>query len=134
KKKISLTIDNRLSFEIEKDKLFKKAKFFYDNKYYPQCIQILSKIIEKDNENYESIDLRASCYYNMSLFEHSKNDLMFLQEKNQLSEKGKETLRMIIRQEVTQTIKASGKCPICDFKISEESEKCPNCGTDLILK
>jgi len=78
--KLRLRIDLDESLPVKKQVaiLMNKVRQFYPENRYEECVEILNKIIELDENNVYAIKARALSYYYMNNFEKSSIDFEFL--------------------------------------------------------
>ncbi len=74
KLRLKIILDGSLPINEQVSILIKKANEFYNDKRNSECVEILSKAIELDNNNFESLKLRGIAYYNQNNYEKAKTD------------------------------------------------------------
>lgn len=87
KLRLKIELDDSLSDNEKVAILLEKANRLFSNNRYPECIEILNKSIEIDNNNLDCVRLRALANYQLMKIDNAKDDFeTLLNAKSFLSE------------------------------------------------
>ena len=86
KLRLKMNIDNSLSIEQQTKILLVKARNLFSDSRHIECIEVINKILEIDNENYEAFRIRAISFYEMNNLKEAFRDFMQLHSSNEYLE------------------------------------------------
>lgn len=80
KLKLKIELDGRLTSNEQINILLEKANQLFSSKRYSECIEVLSKSIEIDNENFDCFKLRGLANYHIKNYQKAKADFEILMQ------------------------------------------------------